>query len=647
MKSIKKPLLGRLSKSGFLFSIVFALPAAAQSDGSIHSLGHSSEWKALLHYQNPKIGTESSEVGSAAFFLSKTGSTEPEQELIATIKAVQEPTPSEPTTDQKENKKHDQHAACRFPSRLRFILNHFPTLKIPPVNCHAYQAFRSRIATDRVGIVFSSYYLGSASSAFGHTLLKFSGKNENELFDSGINFSAYPTTQNPVLYALYGLIGIFPSGFSAQPFYYKIREYNDFESRDLWTYELNLNALQREKLLEHLWDLSDATFPYYYLSENCSYHIMRAIESANPEFHFFDSIPLYLIPSESIRMLTNIPGLVKNIEFRSSIRNIAFHRYEKLNSNQREQLVTLLNSSPVNGSRDPSQLNPVDTQTLDALIDAVDLNHAQKIVSKEPEITDWKQTILKNRSARPEVTHSRPKIEAPANEAPHLGHGSRRMVVSREFREGPSMFSSTHVQYRASHHDLLDPSVGFPRQLHIDFARIGFQWVEKQRRLLLDELTIVDLTALSPDHPIYSGISYSARFGFQRSYFPDCRDPAFCPSIGIQGGVGKNFSPTSWSDFVFLLNTAPQFSPVYDGSRIKFSVSPTVIGLAEISSTLKLKWTTTTNYTFLTQNRLGLSSSIDIRKVFANVFGLEIGALRALQGASSLNQLNLKVMAYW
>jgi hypothetical protein len=72
-----------------------------------------------------------------------------------------------------------------------------------------------------------------------------------------------------------------------------------------------------------------------------------------------------------------------------------------------------------------------------------------------------------------------------------------------------------------------------------------------------------------------------------------------------------------------------------------------VIGLAEISSTLKLKWTTTTNYTFLTQNRLGLSSSIDIRKVFANVFGLEIGALRALQGASSLNQLNLKVMAYW
>ena len=48
------------------------------------------------------------------------------------------------------------------------------------------------------------------------------------------------TVSNGALYAVLGLVGGFTGSWSNLPYYYKVREYNNFEARDLWSYDLNL-----------------------------------------------------------------------------------------------------------------------------------------------------------------------------------------------------------------------------------------------------------------------------------------------------------------------------------------------------------------------------------------------------------------------
>ncbi|MEI8617212.1 DUF4105 domain-containing protein [Pseudoalteromonas sp. B193] len=74
-----------------------------------------------------------------------------------------------------------------------------------------------------------------------------------ELLAFAVNFAAEPDgSDNAAMYALKGLIGSYPGKFSLMPYYKKVREYNDLESRDIWEYKLNLSEPQVELILLHL-----------------------------------------------------------------------------------------------------------------------------------------------------------------------------------------------------------------------------------------------------------------------------------------------------------------------------------------------------------------------------------------------------------
>src|SRR5690606_26093360 len=123
---------------------------------------------------------------------------------------------------------------------------------------------------------------------FGHTFLRINRRNSDlaprqELLDYGVDFSAGVDTDNAVVYALKGLLGFFPGVFRRIPYYYKVREYNDYELRDLWEYELSLTQREVDLVVAHLWELGSTHFDYYYLTENCSYHVLGALEVARPD----------------------------------------------------------------------------------------------------------------------------------------------------------------------------------------------------------------------------------------------------------------------------------------------------------------------------------------------------------------------------
>src|SRR5205814_8251235 len=96
-------------------------------------------------------------------------------------------------------------------------------------------------------------------------------------------FAAVADTSNAMLYALARPVGSCRGEFVARPYFYKVREYADFESRDLWEYELALDGRKLALLVAHLWELGQTWFDYYYATENCSYQILGALEAADPE----------------------------------------------------------------------------------------------------------------------------------------------------------------------------------------------------------------------------------------------------------------------------------------------------------------------------------------------------------------------------
>jgi len=70
------------------------------------------------------------------------------------------------------------------------------------------------------------------------------------------------------------------------PYYSKVNEYLFGESRDLWEYALDLEPSQVEWLVEHLWELVvNGSFDYFYLDENCSFHLLSLLEIAQPQWH--------------------------------------------------------------------------------------------------------------------------------------------------------------------------------------------------------------------------------------------------------------------------------------------------------------------------------------------------------------------------
>ena len=77
----------------------------------------------------------------------------------------------------------------------------------------------------------------------------------------------------------------FRGRFSTMPYYIKVQEYNNLESRDLWEYPLHLTRPQVDLLVRHLWELGQTSMAYYFFNRNCSYQLLPLLEAAAPDLN--------------------------------------------------------------------------------------------------------------------------------------------------------------------------------------------------------------------------------------------------------------------------------------------------------------------------------------------------------------------------
>ena len=571
----------RLLALGLL--IVFAPPARAAgaepdpayldellASARSRELAGEQAWLRLGHWRERRGGGFESEADGPGFFLAPAGKTDPAAELEATLRAFFEPepaapsplatpgsgsgatepepaavpaaapppgearppnvdqlAPAHPATGPAPARPSPEHPQCRFPARFAFLAGalRLDAARLPPRTCPRFEAFWEKLGPRTVSFVFSSYYLNNPASAFGHTFLRVgraeAGATERfDLVDQGIDYAATVDTGNAVLYAVKGMTGMFRGEFTARPYFYKVREYADFESRDLWDYELALTPAEVAMLVAHLWELGHTWFDYYYLTENCSYHILGVLEAAAPRLELLSRVGTITLPADSVKALFANRGLVRAIRFRPSSRTQFEARTASLSGAQLEAVAALAEGE------EPAGLEAwpaaVRVPVLDAAVDLVDVRHGREMVSGgAPEADALRQRLLERRAAIP-VASERLVVSPPALGGPERGHGSLRVGVGGGASSADGGLLVLDV--RVALHDLTDPPAGFPTRTQLEFFKGRAAFAPRDGKFRLDEASLVEATSLNLFDRFERRASWKMKAGAVRVVDSACRE---------------------------------------------------------------------------------------------------------------------------
>ena len=493
------------------------------------------QWLNLVIYRKTLMGYES-EADDENFFLAPGGKYDPEKELRSLIQNL-----DNGHSDELKN------IHCRFPARIRW-LKQFQKIPENRFECKTYDAFKRRISAKSISVVFSSYYLNNPGSMFGHTFLRLGKKSlqeiENEsttteLLDTGINYGAATEGAGPVTFALGGLTGFFSGHYNAIPYYYKVREYNDFETRDLWNYHLDMNQDELDLIVDHIWELGNTRFDYFFLTENCSYHVLSILESARPSLKLHAFLPrLYTIPSETLKALMAEDGLVKKITFRPSASTLFYHQINRLDKNEQLAVKRLV----FEGKRISENQPHKKALLYDTSISLVDYKYAKEILKSDEKAQAIKRPLLVDRSKIP-VKSPDLDFSEKLKLAPHLGHGQKRLMVSGLYHDNKNY---TEFEWRFAFHDILDNDIGYPPTTSLEVMKANLRTDGTHSQLR--EVSLLDVKTFGNWDTFNKAFSWKARLGQWQTRYDD-RDLS---TQGFIGGYGISSAISFLSPYVLL-----------------------------------------------------------------------------------------------
>jgi hypothetical protein len=508
--------------------ILFIFTSQASTD--ISKLSQSPKWIKLLHYKKNLIGQYKSEADGKKFFLHDDGKTDPEKELKKSIEIFGSTT----TPD-------DSHAICKFPLRYKWLNKE---LGMPWSasfeDCKTYISFFSKLAAKRASIIFSSYYLSSPNSAFGHTLLRLSrydDKNETEMLDYGINYAAKSNAKGFFSYVVKGLFGGFQGHFASIPYYYKVREYSNFEFRDLWSYDLNLTKPEILEMVDHIWELGNTYFDYFYFRENCSYHLLSILEVARPTLNLTDRFVLYSIPADTVRLLQS-EGLIEEGKRRES----TYSKLVRLSGdlNQKDlNLAKTISSQPKDTRKLVSGLdNQNAADVLDVSMEAFDYKNFEKILNDDLETKELKSHILKERAINPFISKDNLDATKTILDSPAHSHSPTRLSLTESYYD--KIGKSTRFEFRAALHDLLDPPNGSLKEAQLELGKISFDLHDQfysDPRFIFNSMSILNIRSFGEQNFWASPISWEMDLGARQLRRSGCFD---CPSAYVNGSIGNS-----------------------------------------------------------------------------------------------------------
>ena len=488
------------------------------------------EWRKLLHYV-PNLASPGlhSLVDSRAFFNATDGKSDPRAELEATLRSFFSDAP-----DSDEQ----QHPQCRFPARYGWLAEAlgFDRGRLPQPECRRYREWRSALDASQLTLVFASAYLNNPGSMYGHTLLRIDAADQDErtrVLAYTLSFAADTNETNGLIFAVKGLLGGYAGVYSMLPYYVKVREYGDLENRDLWEYQLDFSAEEIERVLRHAWELLPAYYEYYFFDENCSYHLLGLLQVARPELELTAPFRLWALPVDTVRALTERPGLVKRIVYRPSNSTIIGARLDRMQPEERRM------------ARD---LGLGTLSARDAALRALPPERAAAVFEAGYDYLNYRRTtgvseLSDAAGLARELLVARSEIDVPA-QAPQVAPGARPDQGHRTARISAGIGAREAVPVlelglRPVYHDIVDDDVGYIGGAQIEFFKL------RARRYQHDDLRVesfvpIEIFSLSPRDEFFQPKSWRASAGWQRTFARNGDEPlALAFDAGVGGAWGK------------------------------------------------------------------------------------------------------------
>lgn len=541
------------------------------------------QWTKLLHFERDSLYRFRSQVSDPSFFLAKEGYKNPEEEMFQTLQAF--------FWNEKELDVSHQHPICKFPARLFFLKQELPDhpvwWQLPKVSCPYLDFYKKSLDAASISYVFSSYYADNPGSAFGHTFFRinkkdYAGQKKQELLDYGISFAANADTSNPLVYALFGLAGGFRGTYTNVPYYFKVREYNDFESRDLWSYDLNLTPQEVDLLILHFWELGPHYFTYYFFTQNCSYQMLTALEAAAPRLMLSENMPLFIIPADSVKVLFQEKDFVTHVEFRPSLKRQFDQRYYTLNEEEKkifQKALTYKNKDTTDLSQEESFMrlsSERQSQIVDALLDYADLKDPEGTAQRNGEWFLFKERNLILRSKIDHISEEL-KISPPIEDRPDFSHPSTRVSFGAG-QEKKIKISKQFLDVRFALHDLLDSKVGLPKFSQLEFMHFRFSYF--QDRGYFDHFSFVKMLQLNPLTALEKRTSWGVDLGVQRT--PFCGQRSDCFGTGFQSQFGYSMTQDSFMAWLMPLFSY-RYGEFFDKERHRYAYGIHVGGIYSVN----------------------------------------------------------------
>ena len=535
-------------------------------------LGEDAHWLRLGHWRRRLNAGYLSEAVGADFFLDTNGRTDPAAELDATLKGIFGVRPPMPD----ELARGLMPAVCRFPARILVLQQKlgFDPAGLAPAECPRLADFFRKLQPAGVSLIFSSHYLNNPASAFGHTFLRVQrqgeqlGREQRELLDSAVDYSADTDATNPIGYALGGLLGFFPGTFKLRPYYYKVREYNDYESRDLWEYQLALTPLEVATFAAHVFELGSTWFSYYYIDQNCSYHVLAALEAASPRLRLLEHLGSPVVPADTIKALYRTPGLVQSVTYRPSAttqfeaRVAGMARTDKLLVDDLARQPAL----PLPGLAPAGQV-----LLLDAAADLIDVRFAKELTFQpDGAAGQLKQALLARRAAllvpSPELA-----VPQPAHQ-PHQAHASSRLSVGAVWSDADGAAAS--LGWRYTLHSLDDPPGGYPDLAQIQFFPLELRVQGRSGQVVVERLHFLDAVSLHAMNLFDHRLSWKIRAGAARVRDAGCKS---CLVADLLLGTGAAFDLgplVAFGTFDLSVQAGPELQGIEGARAIRAGAGP-------------------------------------------------------------------------
>ncbi len=504
-------------------------------------LAQKRSWQVLLHYRNDLFGAGvSSEVDGSEFFFSEDGKTDPVSELEATLAAFY---------FNKKVGKLGLMPQCAFPARYYWLNSRldFDTALMPREQCPEIDSWREAINPSSVSLIFSSYYFNNPASMFGHTLLRFNSDEEAKpgLLDYAISYAAEIDEADGFFdYAWSGITGGFEGRFSVYPYYDMVKRYNDLENRDLWEYRLNLSPGQMDLMLLHAWELLPASFEFYFLQKNCSYHLLSLLEAADPALHLRDQYLMWTLPTETIKQVIAQPGLLQSVARRPSLGSMLEYRLDELSQSERRYVKELVDNPESVNSSEFDLLSPErKTLVIDAAINFVEYeSYASRRAAGGRKVN--LHALLMQRSKIQVSSNSSRDLDAQNPVSPHLGHDPVRLEISAgsfdldEEATPPGEESFIEFSFRPGFHDLLSLEDGHAPNSQINFLDLRAHYGADTGDWQLQNFTLLDIISLYPLSSFIKKPSWKINMGWERNRDNACSD---CTPFVLDAGIGFSF----------------------------------------------------------------------------------------------------------